>query len=293
MKEQAQLVFFSGTGGTALAVETLSAALRGKGVQTRVSEILHGKPPKVQPGERLIVLFPVYAGDAPSPVARWIRSLGQAREGKAAVIAVSGGGEVSPNTACRMKTIRRLEKHGFRVIGEYMLCMPSNMIVPTPEAIALRLLRALPEQCGRIADAILADTPNRKPPLRGDRLLLPLLAAEKAGSRLFGKSLKAGAACTSCGLCAKRCPCGNIRMKDGKPRFGWHCALCLRCVYGCTQHAIQTGMPVLKRAVFKEGFDLEALRRKAAELEQAPEATDETVGAAWEGVTAYLEQKSV
>jgi ferredoxin/flavodoxin len=294
MKEQTHIVYFSGTGGTALAAETLSASLRGKGAQTRVSEIFHGRLPQAEPGERLVVMFPVYAGDAPSPVTRWIATLNWAQGGKAAVIAVSGGGEMTPNTASRVKTIRRLEQRGYRVIGEYMLCMPSNLIVPTPEATALRLLRALPEQCGRIADEILTDTPNRKRPLRKDRIILPFFAAEKAGSKLFGKTLKANGACTACGLCAERCPQGNIRMRNGKPAFGWRCALCLRCVYACPQRAIQTGMPVLKRAVFADGFDLQALRRKAeAQPEALSGAADEQSGGIWDGVAAYLERESV
>lgn len=292
--DKAHIVYFSGTGGTALAAETLSASLRGNGAQTRVSEIFHDRLPEIRPDEYLILLFPVYAGDAPSPVAEWVASLGQTQQGKAAVIAVSGGGEVSPNTACRVKTIRQLEKRGYRVAGEYMLCMPSNLIVPTPEATAVRLIRALPDVCGRIADEILVETPNRKQPLRKDRVILPFLAAEKAGSKLFGKTLKANSSCIHCGLCAKNCPRGNIHMRDGKPAFGWRCALCLRCLYACPQHAIQTPMPLLKRAVFKDGFDLQAIRRKAAaQADASQEAQDAKTGGVWEGVAAYLEQKSV
>jgi ferredoxin len=294
MKDQAHIVYFSGTGGTALAAETMSASLRGKGAETRVSEIFHDKLPQARLDELLVLLFPVYAGDAPSPVAEWIASLGQAQRGKAAVIAVSGGGEVSPNTACRVKTIKRLEKRGFAVIGEYMLCMPSNLIVPTPEAIAVSLIRALPEQCGRIADEILAGTKNRKRPLRRDRVILPFLAAEKAGAKLFGKTLKADSSCIHCGLCAKNCPRGNIQMRDEKPAFGWRCALCLRCIYACPQHAIHTSMSLLKKAVFKDGFDLQALRIKAAAQDGASqEAQDAKADGLWEGVAAYLEQKSV
>jgi len=294
MKDRAHIVYFSGTGGTALAAETMSASLRGRGAETTVSEIFYDKLPQARLDELLVLLFPVYAGDAPSPVAEWIATLGNARQGKAAVIAVSGGGEVSPNTACRVKTIKRLEKHGFLVVGEYMLCMPSNLIVPTPEATAVRLLRVLPEQCGRIADEILAGTKNRKRPLRKDRVILPFLAAEKVGAKLFGKTLKPDSSCIHCGLCAKNCPRGNIQMREGKPAFGWRCALCLRCIYACPQHAIQTPMLMLKRAIFKEGFDLQSIQRKAAaETGAPPEEPDAKTDGVWEGVAAYLEQKSV
>lgn len=42
----------------------------------------------------------------------------------------------------------------------------------------------------------------------------------------------------SCGLCSRVCPCGNIRMMDGKPVFLHHCANCMACVVSCPKRAI-------------------------------------------------------
>ena len=191
MTKKAHIVYFSGTGCTALAAETLCAALLDAGVRTRTSEIVWNHPPEPEADETLVLMFSVYAADAPGTVARWLSALPRRTHGTAVVVSVSGGGEVSPNTACRMRSIRRLTRKGYAVISEYMLCMPSNFIIPTPDDIAVKLLRILPEKCARIAAEIAAGTKNRKQPRFLDRVLLLLFSAEKVGAKLFGKTLKA------------------------------------------------------------------------------------------------------
>ena len=44
--------------------------------------------------------------------------------------------------------------------------------------------------------------------------------------------------CTRCGLCARFCPTGNIRM-EGYPRFLGRCQDCLRCLGLCPVHALR------------------------------------------------------
>jgi ferredoxin len=46
----------------------------------------------------------------------------------------------------------------------------------------------------------------------------------------------------------------------GKPGFGWNCALCMRCIYTCPEHAIEPR--ILKVFVIKEGFSLSQLQKK-------------------------------
>jgi len=47
--------------------------------------------------------------------------------------------------------------------------------------------------------------------------------------------------CDACGLCARACPAGNIRLVEGRPAFGSECIMCLRCLSICPQQAIQYG----------------------------------------------------
>lgn len=47
--------------------------------------------------------------------------------------------------------------------------------------------------------------------------------------------------CKNCGICAKICPNGNIKIEDGVPKFGERCDLCLACLNNCPADAIEYG----------------------------------------------------
>ncbi len=47
--------------------------------------------------------------------------------------------------------------------------------------------------------------------------------------------------CTCCGLCEKKCPLGNVVMKDGKPSWNGNCTHCMACICHCPVEAIEYG----------------------------------------------------
>ncbi|MDO4920382.1 MAG: EFR1 family ferrodoxin [Phascolarctobacterium sp.] len=47
--------------------------------------------------------------------------------------------------------------------------------------------------------------------------------------------------CVGCGLCARLCPVGNIKMEKQRPVFADKCAYCFACRHWCPKHAIQMG----------------------------------------------------
>ena len=176
----------------------------------------------------------------------------------------------------------------YTVPYERMLVMPSNFITPNSDELNVLLLRAAPVLAQRIVAEVLAGKECHSTPSVGDRAIRWACTAEKHGSRLFGKHLHASNACTNCGWCARNCPRGNITMVDGKPTFDRHCVLCLRCVYGCPTHAIHAGLGGF--AVFKDGFDLDALERRTATLTELPSIQVLTQGMMYKGVRVYLQE---
>lgn len=56
--------------------------------------------------------------------------------------------------------------------------------------------------------------------------------------------------CTSCGLCARKCPLGNIEIKDGKPVWKGNCTHCMACICSCPVEAIEYG----KKSVGKRRY---------------------------------------
>lgn len=47
--------------------------------------------------------------------------------------------------------------------------------------------------------------------------------------------------CISCGICEKKCPLGNIEIKEGKPVWKGNCTHCMACICHCPEKAIEYG----------------------------------------------------
>ena len=281
----ARIVYFSGTGCTAKVADAFDCALRRRGIQTSVTA-LNGRPEPAVAAELLILLYPVYAANAPQPVREWLADVPAGKGCAAVVISVSGGGEVSPNTACRVYPIRQLTRKGYRVVCDQMIVMPSNFLVAYQDALCALLLREAPRRAESVVADVLAGVECHSRPSLGDRLITRMLGIERYGSRMFGRLLSTDARCTGCGLCARQCPRGNIALRNGKPVFGMRCVLCTRCLYGCPTNAIVPRIG--KFAMLKSGFDLDAIEKRTDCMESFPPVQELTKGFLMNGVREYL-----
>jgi ferredoxin len=281
-----KVAYFSGTGSTALVADTLEKELTGRGLSVTKSEIRAGNLPSDDKEDLLILLFAVHALNAPGIVYEWIGSLpNNNRPVPAAVISVSGGGEMTPNTACRVSSIRRLEKKNYRIIYEKMVVMPSNWVVKTDDGLAIRLLEILPLKIGCIADDLQAGIVRRTKPKFLDRIFSRIGEIEKARAKFFGQKIRVNENCNGCGWCAKRCTANNISMSDNRPTFGRECFLCLKCIYGCPNKALIAG--TFRFIILKDGYDLKDLEKRMKGIKPAP-VEDLAKGYLWKGVREYL-----
>lgn len=285
-----KIVYFTGTGSTERVAGCFEASFRERGALVEKCELRKGQKPENGDEDLLVVLYPVHACNAPAPVYEWISGLSKVNEIPAAVISVSGGGEITPNTACRVGCIRRLEKMGYIVGYENMIVMPSNWIVPTVDGLAIRLLQILPSRVERMVEALLAGTVHRTKPKVWDRIFSTIGELEKLGAKQFGKRIEVNESCSRCGWCIKNCPRGNIQWRDDRPSFGSDCLLCLKCIYGCPEKALKPTS--LTFIAMKEGYDLRAVEKRMEGV--VPASVDELAkGYLWKGVRDYLmdEQK--
>lgn len=53
--------------------------------------------------------------------------------------------------------------------------------------------------------------------------------------------------CTSCGLCERVCPMGNIKLTEGKPVWNGNCTHCMACICSCPAKAIEYGNKTKKK----------------------------------------------
>ncbi|MCX7922911.1 MAG: EFR1 family ferrodoxin [Clostridia bacterium] len=280
-----KIVYFSGTGSTARVADCFEKAFRDRGIEVLKSELRAGQKPSNEKEDLLIVLYAVHACNAPEPIYEWINSISNVVKTPAVVISVSGGGEVTPNTACRVGCIKRLQKKGYDVVYEKMIVMPSNWIVPTIEALAVKLLEVLPLKVESIVNDLLCGVIHRTKPNLLNRVLSQMGELEKIGARLFGKQIRVSKVCNACGWCERSCPRGNIKLENGIPAFGKGCVLCLKCIYGCPNRALKSG--ALSFVVIKDGYNLKTLEKRIPSTETI-NVEELAKGYLWKGIREYL-----
>lgn len=281
------LVYFTGTGGTARVADAFEQAFLNRSVKVHRTE-LNGKNQPVDICGLLMLVFPVHAFNAPKSIDQWVEQAPPGQGRPSALISVSGGGEVSPNTACRVSTIRRLERKGYTVVYEKMFVMPSNFMIKYEDILCTMLMGAAPKNAEKTVSELLAGNCHRTSPFWIDRVASKLGALEKIGAKFFGKCLKVNGNCLNCGWCAQNCPRGNITIVNNKITFGDTCVICLRCVYGCPQKAIEPGIG--KFMILRDGFDLSEIENKTRYMTVFPPVEQVTEGSLLKGVKAYLIQ---
>lgn len=278
-----EIVYFSGTGGTARVAGELGRQLSDRGIVASSKRIGRDVPTIGEDATALFLLFPVYEFNAPFGVIEWLLGLAPRPGMPAVVLSVSGGGEVFPNRGCRADAIRILEGKGFAVAYEDMFVLPPNIFVDLDPGIASLLLSLVPVKAARVVDLVAGGIARRARPNRLDRGLSAsgLKSARKYATE-FGRSLAVSDACVGCGTCARECPVGNIATEADSVRILDHCAFCLNCVYACPKRAI---LPNAYRFVLvKRGYRL-------ADFEKVePDKSARPRGVFFAGIRKYIDE---
>lgn len=289
MKKRIILAYFSGTGCTKAVCDCFEEQLLALGVE--ITKINMAENNLFDAGEAslLIIFSPVYAFRLSSIAETWVKNLPKTNNASVAIISVSGGGEISPNTACGLPCKKLLKRKGYNLIYEKMLVMPSNFAVQAERKLNLRLLTVLPDKVNQIVQEILSGKQRIVYPKLIDRFFVTMGKAEHIGARFFGKSIKASWKCNKCGKCISNCPKKNIRMINGLPKFGFSCIWCLKCIYYCPSKALSPR--ILKFVVLKEGFDLTVIKEMALKEGSNKENLYQK-NILWQGVIDYLSQRN-
>lgn len=281
------IAYFSGTGSTRKVADCMEEQLTAKGIQVKKLNVAVEAGRDIQSADLLMVLAPVYAFRIVSVMEKWVKGLPKTSGTMAAVIAVSGGGEVSPNTACREKCKALLKRRNYRLVYEDMIVMPSNFGTQAEKRLNLELIQVLPHKVEKIVTSILSGEKKTIRPKALDRILAPLGMGEQVGARFFGRFIHASKSCNQCGGCVRNCPRKNIQMKDGQPVFGFRCVWCMKCIYGCPRKAL---MPrFLKFCVLNDGYDIRKMSKEAGatKFDKKQPYPDNL---AWQGVVDYLKK---
>ncbi len=117
MNNKVLVVYFSGTGGTKRIASSFQEKFSDRKFDVTIHsldkteyELLRDNYKElINSMDLIILLYPVYATDAPILIFEWINDLPSEKKIPTVVISVSGGGDIWPNTSCRVNVIKALE----------------------------------------------------------------------------------------------------------------------------------------------------------------------------------------
>ncbi len=246
------IFYFSGTGNSQWVAEELARRLKDKAVLIPKAK----KEYKLGNDEKIGFVFPIYAWSAPKIVFDFINRVRFENVNNPFVFFVCTCHTQTGTIDRIMK--KALAKKGLPCQAGFSLRMPNNYLLAPfvktdSEKKKIQLLAQAQVHLDLIAEKI-----QKKKNVFQLRRGLGASLLSGIGRPLFEKFMTVKGfyvtdACNRCGLCAKVCPVGNIRVTE-KPVWGDHCELCQACLNYCPQQAVQYGHYTKnkKRYVFSE-----------------------------------------
>jgi Pyruvate/2-oxoacid:ferredoxin oxidoreductase delta subunit len=263
------IYFFSGTGNSWKLALWSAAAFEKNGWEAQICSIK--RPIRQSNLDLLVICSPTHGFIACWEILKWLMGLARG-EGRKAVVLMSRGalkiGKIYipglEGTGLYLQLLVLWLK-GYHVIGARAFDMPSNWILVHPPLKADAILKIEKKAQAEIAAFWNRLLPGQKIFGGKIRLLLGLLLAPVSLAYLFfgrfmlGKVYFYSNACTSCGLCASRCPFGALKMRQTgdkkKPYWTFACSNCMRCINLCPEKAIETGHLWMVMMVFAASYD--------------------------------------
>ncbi len=237
--------YFSGTGNTKKVALKYKEYFDGCGNECTLFELPLKEPANLSGYDLIGFGYPIHSFNAPQIMLKFAKSLpkkGRKEQKQRAFIFKTSGEPVKMSRVSSLKLIKILKKRGLEVTNEYQYVMPYNMIFRHTDHTAFTMWetakKLIPIDCADILNGV--ERHEKKMFMGG--FLAWFLRCEHWGAHVIGVGYRATKDCIGCGMCAKNCPAGNIKMKNGKPKFGGKCYICARCSFHCPKDCIKIGM---------------------------------------------------
>ncbi|MCD6337553.1 MAG: EFR1 family ferrodoxin [Candidatus Marinimicrobia bacterium] len=242
-----ELRYFTGTGNSWKVLETCNNIFNRKGHQSKILKIDLNEE---QINADLIgFAFPVHGFGIPRIARQYLSALKKFDEGQKVFFILTSADSNGSGLSSKNLEIILKRKNG-RLIYSDVIQMPNNWI-PFTNILTmeenLSIIQSGIERSKHIAQDILNNKIRiydyRKQPwfFKTISNFINIIFRNFGLSRM--KSMfRVYDSCNGCGICAKACPTGSIKIVNGKPKWSKTCEQCMRCVHVCPRESIYQTM---------------------------------------------------
>lgn len=239
------IFYFSGTGNSKYVADNIGKA-QEEGLISVAKEMALNKSKyeyEVQPDEKIIFVYPIYAWAPPAMVTEFMKKMKFINYKDNYISTVAVCGENIGNT---LKIVNKiLNEKGMKLSSGFSVASPNNYIIMgnvDSKEKKMEKLENLERNLIEINEVIRNKQVDifkiEKGPVPG--LLTTVINPLFNKTAMSLKSFEAKDNCTGCGICEKVCNGGCIKV-EGKPRWSGRCTQCLACIHYCPEKAIQYG----------------------------------------------------
>lgn len=230
------IICFSPTGNALHLAEAFAGHIGIEKSEIQALEFTDAK--KLKRNKHLILFYPIHGFNPPRTVSRFVKNMPTGLFYTVNLIAV--GCTTNWVDDAVSKSLRKmLQKRNYTVAVDEILAMPLTFITAFPEEYALNLINESEKRVEEISSWLKEGRISDRKVSFKSHLVNFIGKVEHPAARLFGLELRANKRCTSCGICWSNCPERNIQKNSkDKPKFGFKCLMCMRCIYNCPGKAI-------------------------------------------------------
>ncbi|RHO59444.1 flavodoxin [Eubacterium sp. AM05-23] len=234
------ILYFSGTGNSAYAAKRIGREIQDEALDL-FDKIRNHDHSALSSKRPWVVAAPTYAWRIPRVVSDWLMKTELEGARDIYFVLTCGGG--IGNAGAYLK--RLSEAKGLRYRGCAEVRMPENYIAlydapGREEALALidKAEAPISAIARRIGEGAVLPGPSAT---FKDKIQSGLVNDVFYPVVVHASKFRVTGACISCGKCEAVCPLSNIRMENGRPRWGKRCTHCMACICRCPKEAIEYG----------------------------------------------------
>lgn len=234
------VIYFSGTGNSEYCARYIAKIIDDEVVDS-AQYIRKKQIAQLESEKPWVFVTPTYSWQIPKVFSRFVRQSSLSGN-KSAYFVMTCGGSVGGAASGALELCK---EKGLRFKGLMPVVMPENLITmfkaPEPDEAAKIVEKAIP-----VIEKAASLIKDGKPFEKLSYNFLSYLGSELSNPLFYkfavsAKKFYATDECIGCGVCEKKCVMGNIKLEDGKPKWGDNCTQCMACIAYCPKEAIEYG----------------------------------------------------